>query len=168
MITKQQVMQKATAIGYPSLTQAEKDIYNSIDMRLAIYETAKSCMGKKMSPIFKAYGCAESVNNVVMMAIGTAVGGGASTYQMYQELKKNKRFKKIDIPEEGDIVISPSGYGNGKIANGHVGILSAGNFIMSNNSDTLKWDTHYDIDSWKARYQKKGGFPVDFFRVKSA
>ncbi len=167
MNTRQQIIQKAAAIGYPNLTQAEKDIYNSTDMRLMIYETAKSCIGKKMSPLYKAYGCAEAVNAVVMLAIGNAVGGGASTYQMYQELKKNKRFKKLDRPEEGDIVISPSGYGNGKIANGHVGILGAGGFIMNNNSNTLKWDTHYDLDSWRKRYVVKGGFPMDYFRVIS-
>ena len=136
------------------------------DKRKVIYEYAKSCLGQKKAPIYKDYGCAEALNNIVREALGEEIGGGASTYLMYQTLKNSPKFKKMAAPIIGDIIISPSGYGaTGKIPNGHVGIISDNGKIMSNNSLTLKWDEYYTLESWKKRYEKTGGYPVDFFQI---
>jgi hypothetical protein len=167
MTLKERVMKKAIVSGYPNLTEKEKTIYNSTDMRQIILDTAKSCMGKRMSPIYRDCGCMEAVNAVVMLAIGNPIGGGGSTYLGYQALKTDKRFKEQEAPLPGDVVVSPSGYGNGKIKNGHIGIFSDTGKIMSNNSDTLKWDDKWELGKWIDYYGKKGGFPVDFFRVLS-
>jgi hypothetical protein len=35
---------------------------------------------------------------------------------------------------------------------------------MSNNSDTGRWDIHYTLATWKARYVDIGGFPLVYFR----
>ena len=137
-----------------------------MNKNLKIYEYAKSCIGKNLAPIYKELGCAEAVNNVFIQAIGEDVGGGASTNRMYNSLLNDARFQILETPELGCIVLSPSGYGNGKIKNGHVGIYSDNDKIMSNSSDTLKWAEHYTLVSWFARYGKIGGFPTRFFALR--
>lgn len=129
----------------------------------AFYETGKANLGKVMAPIYKDFGCVEALNNIAKLAIGKPIGGGASTYLLYHTLKKN--HKQVFTPEIGDIIISPSGYGSGKIPNGHTGIVSDNGKIMSNNSETLKWDEYYTVETWNARYKKLGGFPVYFYKI---
>jgi len=137
------------------------------DKRQIVFNTAKSCLGKPMSPEHKDYGCAEALNGVINLAIGHPLGGGASTYLLYQALKTSSHYQAITTPLPGDVIISPSGYGSGKIANGHTGIVSDNNKVMSNNSDTLLWDEHISLDHWQDYYGKQGGYPIYYFRVLS-
>ena len=139
-------------------------LYQPQDKSQKIYDIAKSCIGKKMAPIYKDSGCVEAVDNNVRIATGKGFGENASTYRLFSILKYNGRYKRVDFPEPGDIVISPTGYGNGKIS-GHVGIVSDGGKIMSNNSDSLLFDEHYTIETWEARYKGVGGFPVYYYKV---
>ena len=134
------------------------------DKRLALYETAKACLGRDMAPIHNAFGCAEALNEVFKKTFGVYAGGDVSTYRMYHALQDPRRFMRVSPGLPGDIIISPTGYGTGKIPNGHVGILSDNDRIMSNNSASGLWDEHFDIKSWNTRYKTKGGFPVEFYR----
>lgn len=129
-----------------------------------VYAFAKKCIGKDMAPIHDEYGCAEAVNNVVQQVLKYPVGGDVSTYRMYEELKKSTKFKRVDIPTRGVVVLSPTGFGSGRIANGHVGIMSDYGKIMSNNSATALWDEHWTLDKWKKHYGEEGGFPVLFYK----
>ena len=110
------------------------------------------------------FGCAESVNNVVFKAFGDYAGGDLSTARMYLAIQNNWKFAQVTTPIKGDIIISPTGYGNGSMPNGHTGIMGDNGQIMSNNSDTGIWDIHYNLASWKARYVDQGGFPQIYFR----
>lgn len=146
-----------------SLRQAPQGRTN----REKLYNTAVSCLGTDASPNDVApdeYGCAESVNEVHKKCFGFPIGGELSTYKMYAVLKSSPLFTKVDSPLNGDIIISPTGYGNGDLSNGHVGIMSTMGNIMSNNSRTGKFEQNYDLLSWNNRYKKIGGYPVDFFR----
>lgn len=137
-----------------------------VPKRKILYEYARLCIGKDMS--FTApneYGCADAVNEICRRALGFPVGGGVSTTQMYKALRGSVRWKKVVTPEPGDIVISPTGYGNGRIANGHVGIVALGSGIMSNNSYTGLWEENYTIAGWKARYVTQGGFIMEYYRL---
>lgn len=132
-----------------------------------LYQTAVSCLGKDASPLDKAnddVACAESVNSVVFKAFGDYAGGDLSTARMYSALKNNMKFAEVSSPIKGDIIISPTGYGNGQLSNGHVGIVGDSYGIMSNNSANGIWDIHYTLTTWKARYAVLGGFPVKFYR----
>lgn len=137
--------------------------------RQALYAYARICIGKNMS--FDApdeYGCADSVNQIALRALGRPIGGGASTNLMYASLRSSLRFLKVTVPQPGDIIISPTGYGGaGGIANGHVGIVCEGGKIMSNNSNTGLWEENYTLASWRDRYWLRGGYPVLFYRVIS-
>jgi hypothetical protein len=120
-----------------------------------LYQTARSFLGTDASPKDLAndeVACAESVNDVVLAAFGEFVGGDLSTARMFAALQTNRKFAEVSSPIKGDIIISPSGYGNGNLSNGHVGIVGDSNQIMSNNSANGIWDIHYSLASWKARY----------------
>jgi hypothetical protein len=137
-----------------------------VPKRKILYEYARLCIGKDMS--FNApdeVGCADAVNEICRRALGFPVGGGVSTTKMYQALQSSLRWKRVANGEPGDIVISPSGYGNGSMPNGHVGIVAANNGIMSNNSYTGKWEENYTKAGWRARYVDHGGFPMAYYRL---
>lgn len=134
----------------------------------AIYEMAIFLMGEDLSDHAPdPLGCADAVNEVVYRAIGKEIGGGISTYRMYEVLQDRKRFVQVSAPIAGDIVISPTGYRkfNSKIKNGHVGIVGEDKRILSNNSRTGEWDDYYTLDTWKARYVETGGYPMEFYKV---
>lgn len=132
---------------------------------LRMYVEAKDSLGQALSDGNRQLGCAISVNAIALSALGEEIGGGASTARMYDCLVASQsRFKRVDAPLPGDIIISPTGTGNGSMPHGHVGIV--GKFgILSNNSENGLFEEKWKLDSWKEVYGKAGGFPVDFFRV---
>lgn len=136
--------------------------------RSKLYLTALSFLGTDASPNDIApdeFGCAETVNAIHKKAFGVEIGGDVSTYRLYKALLNHSRFIGVDDPLLGDIVISPTGYGNGKLPNGHVGIVSAGRMIMSNSSSSNGlFIENFDLDSWKTKYVDVGGYPMRFFR----
>lgn len=135
--------------------------------RNLLYYTALGCLGIDASPNDVApdeYGCAETVCDIIERAFPATLMFTVSTYSLYNELLTNKAFTRVDAPMEGDIVISPTGYGNGGLSNGHVGILGKNGMIMSNSSNTGQFTENYDIPKWKKRYCDIGGYPMIFFR----
>jgi hypothetical protein len=129
-----------------------------------LYQTALSLMGHNLCPQNNEFGCAESVNEVVFDAFGDYAGGDLSTARLYLSIQNNSKFVQITSPVQGDIIVSPTGYGNGSLPNGHVGIVGANGVIMSNTSATGLWSQNYTLSSWKKRYADLGGFPVFYFR----
>ena len=132
-----------------------------------LYDMAVSCLNTDVTPADQVpddVACAETVNAIHKKTFGKEIGGGSATRAMYHALLNNPLWTKVFEPEAGDLVISPTGYGNGSLANGHVGIVGKNNVIMSNSSSTGKFTENFNIDSWKDRYADKGGFPVVYFR----
>lgn len=133
-----------------------------------LYISAKSWLGVDASPNDRApdeLGCAETIHDIVFKTFGDYVGGDLSTYRMFHALQANDKFVRVSSPLQGDIIISPTGYGtNKKIPNGHVGIVSDNNKVMSNSSATGTFEENYTIYSWKKRYVIDGGYPVYFYR----
>lgn len=140
-----------------------------------IYRAAVGFIGKDASPKDLAddeVGCADSVSSVLGFALGENVGipYTVSTNLMYQFLKASHDYIQIESAYPGAIIISPSGYGNGGLSNGHVGICGEADKIMSNNSldkgdwKAGTWQQNYTTESWKARYGTLGGFPIYYFK----
>jgi hypothetical protein len=143
---------------------------DKVTNREILFQKAKSFIGQDASPYDKApdnLGCAETVNEIYEAAFGKEIGGGTSTYWLYDALKNSQDFERVTLPLPGDIVISPTGYGgrNG-IDRGHAGIVAEEGKIMSNESTNGKFELNYTIESWRARYEKLGNYPVVFFRRK--
>ena len=110
--------------------------------------------------------CAESVSQVLKMCgvRGLPQGGIVSTIKLFEFLSSSEQFIKVDNPLPGDVIISVTGTGNGKLANGHCGIVGVVN-IMNNHSDTGLWIASYTLEQWDKRYRVYGGMVSNFFRM---
>lgn len=132
-----------------------------------IYETALQCIGIDASPNDLApdeLGCAETVTTILNKA-GIQMPVILSTAELFKYLSAGIQWLEVPKPLPGDVIISPTGMGgkNG-ITHGHTGIMGLDGKIMSNNSYTGTFEKNYTIQSWKARYQNLGGYPVHIFR----
>lgn len=135
-------------------------------LREKLYDEAVEWIGKEASPkdfVSDSVACAESFCNVISNVIDFPMIVGTAT--LFESLKKDKRLEITTDLKAGNVIISPTGYGNGLIQ-GHVGILLEGGKIASNSSENGLWIQNYDVDSWVKRYRVKGGFPVVIFELK--
>ena len=132
---------------------------------IRVYNMAAANLGKNLCTNGEL-GCAETVNRIFKMALGEEIGGGASTFNMMPFLKDMLRFKEVtpDLALPGDVIISPTNFGNGKLAHGHVGIVAKYG-ILSNSSADGRLHEVYDMATWTSYYHDVGGFPVRIFRV---
>lgn len=156
-----------------SMINANKSI-SSTGQR--IYNEAALSLGKHMTlddTVPAEVGCAEAVSAVLSLAgISDGAKGISGTASLYEWLNLNPLFEKIDTPEEGAIVISPTGMGNGSIP-GHVGIVGIfgkmypGDWgICSNESASGLFKEQWNWTKWNAYYGKVGGLPIYLFKAK--
>jgi hypothetical protein len=168
VIAYQQSRGIVPASGYfGPLTRNKLNTELSLTARQRLYTTAVRCLGVDASPNDVApdeYGCAETVNAIHRLAFGFDIGGDVSTHRMFEALEYSRYFTRVEQPLPGDIIISPTGYGNGKLSSGHVGIMDFDGVIMSNNSWTGRFERNYNLTTWRERYVGIGGFPVLFYR----
>lgn len=147
-------------------TRAAANRVTSDEARELLLGVAEELVGVDASPDDLApdeYACAETACDV-MRAAGVPIGVILSTYSLYRELLGRQDFARADSPLPGDVVISPTGYGDGRLPNGHVGFVAEGGAIISNSSADGTLRRNYTLDSWRARYAGLGGYPVWFFR----
>lgn len=133
--------------------------------RIKLYNAAVASLGYDASPKDQApddLACAETVSLLIskVTLFPTILG----TYTLYTRLLNDKRFIQTRDPKPGDIIISPTGMGNGRLV-GHVGVIGVGGVIMSNSSYTGKFEKNYTLQTWYNRYGKLGGFPIYYFRL---
>jgi hypothetical protein len=132
-----------------------------------LYQKAYDCLGthQTLNPsVPNEVGCGEAWSSVAKKAgvEGIPPLGYAGTANLYLWLKSNPAFLSVPVPEAGDTIISPTGYGNGSVR-GHVGIVGK-HHIMSNNSDTGLFSDHWKLEEWRMYYGLNGGLPIAFFR----
>ena len=134
-------------------------------IREKILDEAKEWIGKEASIndlVADYVACGESFCNVMSNVMNFPMITG--TASLFEYLKEDKRFKITTELKAGNIIISPTTYGNGLIP-GHIGILLEDGKIVSNSSESGLWVQNYDVDSWTRRYRIKGGFPVVIFEA---
>lgn len=141
-----------------------------------IYNEAKACLGEHItlnSLVSSEVGCAEAVSYVLLKAGINAIpqSGIAGTAQLYTWLSTNPHFLRIEAPEQGAIIVSPTGFGNGTVE-GHTGIIGAFGVqypneygILSNNSSNGLFQEVWNLLTWYENYGQKGGLPVAMFRA---
>lgn len=132
--------------------------------RELLYKAAYDSLGKDMAPTQDSLGCAEAMSFVMKKAgvKGLPKNGIASTLELDSWLKKNlNTITKADVLP-GDLIMSPTGKGNGSVR-GHTGVIGK-NTIMSNNSRTFKWDHHWTLSAWISYFEKKGGIKTRYYR----
>ncbi len=128
--------------------------------REELYDVAYAALGTDMAPLNDTLGCAEALSHVLMRAGVPLPSPIVSSYALDKWFQKN--LKEVMDPEPGDIISSPTGTGNGKVR-GHCGIVGK-HSIMSNNSQSGKWDYHWTLDDWKKYYEVYGAIPTRFYR----
>jgi len=136
--------------------------------RMKLYMTALQYLGTDVTPddvIPDEVACADVVCTLLKKAgLAGDVAYTPSTNLLFNELERSKYFTRVDQPLPGDIWISPTGYGNGSIPNGHVGIVAENGYILSNDSFKRTFERNYTFETWKARYVIKGSYPVYVYR----
>ena len=106
--------------------------------------------------------CAETVCTIIRNSICRDFPIYVSTIELTKALKRDSRFKATLDLKPGNIIISPTGSGNGVIR-GHVGIFGENEKIMSNTSRTGFWEENYTIKTWVERWRMIGGMPIYCF-----
>ena len=140
------------------------------NMNTSLYTLAKSLLGKHLTlnnAVPQDVGCAECISKILSLeGVYIPQGGIAGTASLYEWLNTNPSFKLTTEPNEGVIIISPTGMGNGSI-DGHVGIMGIFNVmynqdwgIMSNDSNTGLLREQWSFESWKQYYCGYGGLPI--------
>ena len=143
------------------------------ELQEAMYQAAHSFLGKDASPqdvAADAYGCAESVSKIIQKARpDIQFPLHISTRTLYSYLLQSLSFATVTKPSAGDIVLYVTGTGNGKVANGHVGIVGKNNaldgskYVMSNDSRFGTFEANMTIASMQRFYGDRGGMPAHFF-----
>lgn len=139
--------------------------------RERLYDVAKACIGRDMSPLDRApdsLACMESVDGIWLETFGEHLlepGDRLSTARGYAAMRVDPRLKRVEGPFlPGDIVISPTGMSTKGSPHGHTGIRGV-NAYMSNDSGSGKWTANYNLPNWKAYFGDTLGFPTFHFRV---
>src|SRR3990167_5385923 len=86
--------------------------------RGAFYVYCVSKLGTDVTPedyVSDEFACAETINRLHRGCFKFDIGGGSSTMLLYRALEGSKWFKRTYDALEGDVVISPTGFGNGNI-----------------------------------------------------
>ena len=147
------------------------DKYKTMNLNLQkFHQGAIYFLGKDASPIDLAgdeLGCAETLNEIYKKTFGEYMSPAniLSTYRLYEAIKNSPKFVRTTSPEEGTIILSPTGYSSKGAKNGHVGIIGKAGIIMSNDSRSGLFLENYTLQSWKQYYGDKLGFPMYFFNV---
>lgn len=153
------------ALNPHQMTTGESEIYKQAKLNLHVHLTLNEAVPHEV-------GCAEAVSKVLSLAgISVPPGGIAGTASLYEWLTANPHFQKIDHPEQGAVIVSPTGMGNGSIE-GHTGIIGGFGLqfpidwgICSNDSASGKFLETWSYERWLDYYQKTGGLPVYLFRA---
>lgn len=110
--------------------------------------------------------CAWAVNRVAKNSLGKQIGGGLATAEMVKVL--DARHNKIDRPEAGCVIISPTVTTNGRRNIGHVGIvgLTEGSetSVYSNSTKGREFRRDHTLSSWESYYGGKG-LQVRYFNL---
>ena len=133
--------------------------------RIRLYSMAVKCIGLQLSsPNNIALGCVDSLNELHRRVFGKKIVEASSTIKLKFALDNDRSFVQVYTPAPCDIVLSVTGTGNGKLSNGHTGIVLTDRKIASNSSVNGRWTQNYTIDTWVARYSSYGQMATVFYR----
>jgi hypothetical protein len=165
----QKLPAKLSYVKYDSLMGQLTALLNKLKpMKKTFLQECEAALGTDVTPddlVPDTVACAITVSTLKNKTDAT-FPKVAGTWTLYDVLEHRTDHVRVTTPEPGDVVISPTGMGNGSLSNGHVGVVGRNGKIMSNDSATGKFESNYDLMSWDARYRQKGGFPVLYYRKK--
>ena len=145
------------------------------DTETRIYQVVKDNLGTHLTlneNVDPEVGCAEAVSKILQLAgISVPAHGIAGTAALLAWFHANPDFEAITEPEQGAIILSATGTGNGTVE-GHTGVIAAlgvmyvGDWgICSNDSNTGTLREQWCLKDWIQYYQITGGIPTHYFRA---
>lgn len=148
---------------------------NMTDTEERIYTVAKDNLGTHLTlneNVDPEVGCAEAVSKILQLAgVSVPAHGIAGTAALLAWLQANPDFEAIDAPEQGCLIVSATGSGNGTVE-GHTGAVAAFNLmyvndwgICSNDSNTGTLREQWCLKDWIAYYETTGGLKTHYFRA---
>lgn len=131
-----------------------------------LYTLSKSLIGQHLTlneAVPWMVGCAEAVSALLQRfnTAGIPPKGIEGTAALASFLASSKQFQEIYTYTPGAVIVSATGSGNGKVR-GHTGVCGH-NSIMSNNSETGRWDTQWSIERWTGYFGSYGQIPTRYF-----
>jgi hypothetical protein len=151
---------------YPSqMTPTEQKLFNEALQNVGVHLTLNNAVPTEV-------GCAEAVSKLLSLCeISDGLTGIAGTAALYEWLLTCGKFTKVTLPEQGAIIVSPTGSGNNSVE-GHTGVFGRFNVeykndwtIYSNNSATGNLGYQWCYERWLAYYHLAGGLSVNIFRA---
>lgn len=112
-------------------------------------------------------GCAESLSNLIQKVLPD-FPILLSTLDLFNHLKKDKRFKATLTHRKGVIIVSPRMLTispTGPSIFGHCGIFITDEKVASNNSKTGKFNGYYTWDSWIEEFVHKRELHIWLFEI---
>ncbi len=145
------------------------------DTETRIYNVAKDNLGEHLTldnNVNPEVGCAEAISKILQLAgVSVPNRGIAGTAALLAWLEANPDFEAIQEPEQGAIIVSSTGSGNGSVR-GHTGCFGAfgamynGDWgIVSNDSNTGTLREQWCLKDWVAYYETKGGLTTKYLRA---
>lgn len=132
---------------------------------ISLADIAEQFIGVDASPNDIApdeLGCAESVSSIVNVMLEDFKIEPA-TWLLKDQLDVDPRFERVMDAQRGDIIMSPTFSGNGKVI-GHTGIFSSPEEIMSNVSASGTWEHSHTLQKWVDYYRGQGALKIYFYR----
>lgn len=140
----------------------------------ALYNAAKNNLGVHLTlndTVSPEVGCAECVSKLfAITGIAVPKNGIPGTAALLSWLESNPDFQEIETAEQGCVIVSATGTGNGSVR-GHTGVVCAFNLmyvndfgITSNDSNTGTLREQWNLKDWLAYYQVTGGLTTKYFR----
>lgn len=159
-------LNKKTKSGSRTLLKILQEYVRILTMKPTLLSITKSHLMEDITPkdeIPDEVACSQVLTTLMKeLDSYTPIIGG--TWTLMEWLNKSPRWKKVEQPEPGDIVLSPTGYGKGT---GHCGVVMENDLIASNNSFGInrgKLTENYTMTTWQKKYGIDQGMPILFYR----
>ena len=104
-------------------------------------------------------GCVESMCEVIRGSIFPDFKRMVSTIELKKELDRDKRFKQTLDLTPGNVMVTMTGTGNGKVR-GHTWVIGQNHLLMSNDSRDGIWKQNYTVDQVVKRWRTYGGMQI--------
>lgn len=160
-----------------SLADIKREVYRLLGIvtMWRLYEESIKALGTDLSPqdeVPDEVACASSLSRLIQRAAPHLnFPHLVSTRQLFDYFEQSPSFKPVQKPQYGDIVLSVTGTGSGRIKNGHCGIRGkfqawdSSPWIMSNDSRNGLWTVNFTLNTWIQYYETRGGMKTFYYTM---
>lgn len=139
------------------------------DNNQRLYDRAVTFLGKDadpLDPVDDTVACVSSLEEVYHAEFQTWIGRIKlfNTIDLHNALLISPKFRRVEVPKPGNIIVSVTEYRNGKQIFGHTGVIAKYG-ILSNDSVRKVWLENFTVESWKIYYEGRLGLKTYFYEL---